>query len=156
MFVVGLLEWEHADIYSPFPECQVDRRDEQLVECFRDAGVPDEQITYLKDAEATKRQIETQFRKLLDQSDRGELLIVYFCGHGYRDEDSEQTRFACYDAGDKSSSGWKVSSILTTIEQNFSGDRALLLADCCHSGALYDETRRYRNSRIVYAALTSS
>lgn len=30
MFVVGLLEWEHADIWSPFPDCQVDRRDERL------------------------------------------------------------------------------------------------------------------------------
>ena len=61
VFCVGLLEWQHPDLWSSFPECQKDRRDEQLVKYFRDAGVPDDQITYLQDAEATRSRIEQEF-----------------------------------------------------------------------------------------------
>ena len=156
VFVVGLLEWQHADLWSPFPSCQKDRRDEQLVEYFRDAGVPDEQITYLKDKKATKARIETKFKTLLDETDEGDLLVFYFCGHGYRDADTGETWFANYDAGNDNASNWNIRSIFSTIEKRFSGNRALLLADCCHSGALYDEARKRRDSDVAYAVLTSS
>ena len=85
VFAVGLLQWEHSDIYASFPAAMKDRRDEQLVEHFRDAGVPDDQITYLQDSEATKDRIKNEFRELLDETDEGDLLVFYFCGHGSRD-----------------------------------------------------------------------
>jgi hypothetical protein len=156
VFVVGLLEWEHADIWSSFPECQKDRRDQQLVEYFRDAGVPDERIVYLCDSEATKSAVQQAFRKVLEGTRDGELLIFYFCGHGYWNAETNQTYFATYDAGEKDESAWNVASIFNAIEKQFHGSRALLLADCCHSGALYDGVRQHRDSRIKYAALTSS
>lgn len=160
VFAVGLLEWEHSDIYASFPECMKNRRDVELVETFRDAGVPDVQITYLQDAEATKSRIEHVFRKLLDQTDEGDLLVFYFCGHGSRDADTGETWFANYDAGESDDSAWNVRDILSAIKKHFSGDRALMLADCCHSGALYDECRRVNlhgsEDEPYYAALTSS
>jgi hypothetical protein len=156
VFCVGLLEWQHADLWSSFPECQKNRRDEQLVKYFRDAGVPGDQITYLQDARATRSRIEKEFVELLDNTDEGDLLVFYFCGHGYRDSETGQTWFANYDAGQKDASAWSVRSIFSTIEKHFSGSRALLLADCCHSGALYDEARKHHESDIAYAVLTSS
>ena len=156
VFAVGILRWEHEDIWSPFPECQKDRRDGQLVEYFRDAGVPDEQIVYLADGQATKRRIDEQFHRILGQAQDGDLLVFYFCGHGYRDSESGQTWFANYDAGERNSSAWNVRSIVAAIENHFGGDRALLMADCCHSGALYDEVLRLHDSQIAYAAITSS
>jgi hypothetical protein len=156
LFVIGLLEWQHPDIWSSFPACMKNRRDQQLVEYFRDAGVPDERIIYLRDAEATKSRIHKAFQNLLDESDEGELLIFYFCGHGYRDEDTGQTWFANYDAGNKNGSGWSIASIFSQIEKRYQGSRVLLLADCCHSGALYDQVLKHRDSHIKYAALTSS
>lgn len=160
VFAVGLLEWEHSDIYASFPECMKDRRDEQLVETLRDAGVPDEQITYLQDKEATKANIRKAFRELLDETDEGDLLIFYFCGHGSRDADSGEVWFANYDAGEDDDSAWNVRDILKTIRNHFSGERALMLADCCHSGALYDQCRRLNlegsEDEPYYAALTSS
>ncbi|HEX4129572.1 MAG TPA: Tudor-knot domain-containing protein [Pirellulales bacterium] len=156
VFVVGLLQWQHADIYPSFPEARKDRRDEQLVRFFRTAGVPSAQITYLQDAAATKHRIETEFIKLLDQTNEGDLLILYFCGHGSRDLRTGQTWFASYDAGKAWNSAWGVRGIFSAIEEHFSGNRALLLADCCHSGALYDEARRRANSQIAFAAITSA
>lgn len=156
VFCVGLLQWERADLWNPFPECQIDRRDEQLVRFFRESGVPSDQVTYLQDSKATLQNIHKAFAKLLEQTDKGDLLVFYFCGHGFRDTDLEETWFANYDAGDENDSAWSVPSIFTTIEKHFGGNRVLLLADCCHSGALYDEARERQGSEIAYAALTSS
>jgi hypothetical protein len=157
VFIVGILEWERSDLWSPFPDAMVDRRDQQLVEFFRDAGVPDERIVYLQDSEATKSRIKKRLVALLDETDEGELVVIYFAGHGYRDNDSGDTWFACYDVGDENESGWSVKEIFDAVENHFSGDRALLLADCCHSGALYDEAReRAPESDVAYGVITSS
>ena len=155
LFAVGLLEWQHPDIYSPFPAAQDNRSDAQLVKHFRQAGVPDEQITYLQDSAATKQAIQQALVEQLDASGEGELLVVYFAGHGYRKVDTGQTWFACYDANEKYSSGWNVRNIFKTIENHFNGDRVLFLVDCCHSGAVYDEAQTYRDSEIGYAVVTS-
>ncbi|HEY2840155.1 MAG TPA: caspase family protein, partial [Pirellulales bacterium] len=136
VFAVGLLQWKDPNMWSSFPAAMKHRRDKQLVDYFRAAGVPKDQIIYLCDAEATKRRIEQEFVKLLDETDDGDLLIFYFCGHGWRDPKTSFTYFANYDAGAKVSSAWDVRTIFSTIEKHFEGDRALLLADCCHSGAL--------------------
>lgn len=160
VFAVGILEWEHADIYPSFPAAMKNRRDQQLVEQFSEAGVPKKQMVYLQDAAATKRRIEREFRALLDKTDEGDLLIFYFAGHGSRDADTGQTWFANYDAGESDDSAWNIRSVFRSIDNHFSGSRALLLADCCHSGALYDECRRRNrddgDAELAYAALTSS
>jgi hypothetical protein len=156
VFCVGLLKWQREDIWPSFPACMVNRRDEQLVERFRAAGVPDDQITYLQDEHATKANIQKAFKQALDNTDAGDLLIFYFCGHGSRNVDTNQTWFANYDAGDAWSSAWGVHEIVDAIEAGFDGDRVLLLADCCHSGALYDEVRSRRETQIAYAVFTSS
>ncbi len=156
VFAVGLLQWQREDIWPSFPACMVNRRDEQLVERFRAAGVPDDQITYLQDTHATKANIQREFKRALDETAEGDLLIFYFCGHGSRDPDTNQTWFANYDAGDAYSSAWGVHEIVDAIEAGFDGDRVLLLADCCHSGALYDEVRSRRETEIAYAVFTSS
>jgi hypothetical protein len=156
VFAVGLLQWQHGDIWPSFPAAMKNRRDAQLVKHFRQAGVPEEQVVYLQDAQATKKKIEKAFKDLLGDTDEGDLLIFYFAGHGYRDVNTGETWFANYDAGQKDSSGWNVRSIFKTIESEFSGNRVLLLADCCHSGALYDEALKRRSGEVAYAALTSS
>jgi hypothetical protein len=45
VFIVGILKWKHSDVFNSFP--QKNRRDAQLVNFFRQQGVPADQLVYL-------------------------------------------------------------------------------------------------------------
>lgn len=152
VFIVGTLEWKHSDMFEPFP--LKNRRDAELARFFRAQGVPAEQMVYLKDRQATTRQVRTAFRDLLSQAREGDRLFVYYTGHGYKSEDERTTFFATYDAGEDVP-GWATSSIVRDIERYFKGSEAFLAADCCYSGNLAQQIRKL-NSRISYACLASS
>ncbi|HNB21949.1 MAG TPA: hypothetical protein PKZ32_06025, partial [Candidatus Melainabacteria bacterium] len=79
VFVVGVLKWQDKS-YLQFTAKA--RRDAQLVEFFRAKGVPESRIVYLCDSEATLRKVYGEFDKLLEQSNPGDTLIFYYCGHG--------------------------------------------------------------------------
>ena len=152
VFVVGTLQWQHHEMFDSFP--RKDRRDAQLVEYFNRQGVPAEQMVYLQDAQATTRQVKTAFTTLLAKAREGDLLFVYYCGHGYKSDDARTTYFATYDAGDQTP-GWSTDSIVRDIEKYFKGSRAFLTADCCYSGSLAQQARRL-SQRVSFACLTSS
>jgi uncharacterized caspase-like protein len=98
VFIVGTLQWQHSDMFDSFP--QKNRRDAQLANFFRTQGVPADQMVYLKDKQATTRQVRTSFRDLLSRASAGDLLFVYYTGHGYKSDDERTTFFATYDAGE--------------------------------------------------------
>lgn len=152
LFVVGALEWKHEDMLSSFPERK--RRDAALVRFFRQQQVPDEQIVYLQDQQATLARIQDALETRLHGASRDALLFLYYCGHGYRDDDGVPY-FTPYDTGDDGVPGWAVAEIPAVLEQVFPGSHALLAADCCYSGSLADALRE-RRGRLSYACLTSS
>jgi hypothetical protein len=152
VFVVGLLKFQHRDMFNSFP--QTNRRDAQLVEFFRQQGVPDEQIVFLKDAQATSRRVENSFPAFLSKAGPNDFLFFYYTGHGYKSEDERTTYFATYDAGDDVD-GWSTDSIVRDVEKYFKGTRALLTADTCYSGSLTANVQRL-GRRVSYASLTSS
>jgi uncharacterized caspase-like protein len=152
VFVVGTLEWKHRGMFESFP--QKNRRDAQLVEFFRQQGVPAQQLVYLKDFQATTRRVKTAFSEFLAKASEGDLLFVYYCGHGYKSDDARTTSFATFDAGDNVP-GWSTDSIVKDIEKHFKGSRAFLTADCCYSGSLAQQARQL-GRRVSFACLTSS
>jgi hypothetical protein len=152
VFIVGTLQWQHSDMFESFP--QKNRRDAQLANFFKSQGVPPEQMVFLKDRQATTRQVRTAFKELLSRASEGDLLFVYYTGHGYKSDDERTTFFATYDAGEDSP-GWATSSITRDIERYFKGSAAILTADCCYSGSLTQQVRQL-HSRISYACLASS
>ena len=152
LFVVGILEWQDADSFSPFPK--QNRRDAALVEFFRSAGVPADQISYLQDHEATTPRIQRELKAQLARTRADDMLVLYFCGHGYKTDDGVPY-FASYNAGVKDDLGWLVEHIPSMITRHFVGKRALLLADCCYSGCLADAVAQHE-SEIAFACLTSS
>ena len=151
-FVVGVLEWQHDDVFASFPT--ENRRDAQLVALLRECGIPQAQIAYLQDRKATTRAIQQAFEAHLSKAAPGDLLIVYYCGHGDRTDDGA-AYFASYDCDGGEHAGWLVDSIPATVERCFAGGRALLLADCCCSGSMIDATTQHAR-RVGFACLASS
>lgn len=152
VFVVGILEWRHAADYPSFPHER--RRDQRLVDFFRAQNIPAEQIVYLQDRAATTAAVRDAFDGHLSAARPGELLVVYFAGHGAR-SDRGVSYFCSYDAGDPRNGGWPVAEIPKAIERRFGGSHALLLADCCYSGGLADAVDAH-GERVAYATLASS
>jgi hypothetical protein len=152
VFVVGAIRFKHKDMFGSFP--QENRRDAELVTLFKERGVPASHVVYLRDREATEERIQSAFTSLLARSREGDMLFLYYTGHGYKSDDGD-TYLASYDAGDDEILGWSVDSIPKMIDRNFRGSSALLTLDNCYSGALA-ETVLQRHNRVSYAVLTSS
>lgn len=153
VFAVCVLEWKDGETFESFP--LEERRDEDLVELFREKGVPDSQIVFLQDKRATQRRIESAFESLLKKIGPGDLLVVYYSGHGYQSDDGRDVYLAPYDAGDEGAPGWSVESIPREIEKYSDVSRVLWLIDCCYSGRAADEVKG-RVGGPAYACITSS
>ena len=153
LFVVGVLEWKDKESFDPFPVKE--RRDHELVELFKEKGVPAAQIVYLQDKQATQGRIDAAFVAQLKKIKHGDLLLVYYAGHGYKSDDGKDVYLAPYDAGDEGVPGWSVKSIPRTIEKHSSVSQVLWLIDCCHSGRAAVEIKG-RTTGPGYLCVTSS
>src|SRR3954454_10663930 len=152
VFVVGVLSWKHSETFGSFPV--KNRRDNTLVGFFKERGVPDSQIVYLKDKQATQARIDAAFVEQLNKLRPDDLLIVYYAGHGSKSDDGKDVFLASYDAGDDEVEGWSVNSIPGKINGS-KCSRVLWLIDCCYSGqAGLAITRQSKGP--AYAAVTSS
>lgn len=151
VFAVGLLEWQDSETFPGFDK--KDRRDRQLVELFRKRGVPEGQIVYLEDQAATRARIQEELDGLLARTRPGDLLVLYYAGHGYRNE-AGTFYMTPYDT-DEDDTAWSFDSVLKALDRSFRGDRVLAAADCCYSGSLRALTAR-RTGRPGFGTLTSS
>ncbi len=153
IFAVGVLHWKHSEMFGSFPVKE--RRDAELVDFFKQHGVPSDHIVYLQDENGTQKRIDAAFRTELKKIGQNDLLIVYYAGHGSKSAKGQDVHLASYDAGDEGVPGWSVNSIPKTISANSSGQRVLWLIDCCYSG---QAARAIANSEAspAYACVTSS
>ncbi len=152
IFVVGVLSWKHSETYGSFPV--KNRRDNTLVDFFKEKGVPGAQIVYLQDQQATQQRIDSAFTEQLKKLGADDLLIVYYAGHGSKSDDGNDVYLASYDAGDDNVEGWSVNSIPGKINGS-KCSRVLWLIDCCYSGqAGLAITKQSKGP--AYAAVTSS
>lgn len=154
VFAVGVLKWQDPTVWHGMANAERNRRDVELVEHFRQAGISKDRIVYLQDQTATRQRIQQELTALLSRTLPDDLLIFYYTGHGFRDRKSHEVYFANYDATD-GHNAWFVRSIYDTVEARFRGSRVLMMADCCYSGALADEARQ-RKTKLGYACLCSS
>jgi len=152
VFVVGVLSWKNSDMFGSFPV--KNRRDNKLVDFFKESGVPDSQIVYLQDKKATQPRIDSAFTEQLKKLGPDDLFIVYYAGHGTKSDDGNDVYLASYDAGDDDVDGWSVNSIPGKINGS-KCSRVLWLIDCCYSGqAGLAITKQSKGPS--YAAVTSS
>jgi hypothetical protein len=152
VFAVGVLGWKHVEMYGSFPV--KNRRDSTLVDFFRERGVPESQIVYLQDKQATQARIDSAFAEQLQKLHPDDLLIVYYAGHGSKSDDGNDVYLASYDAGDDDVDGWSINSIPGKINGS-KCSRVLWLIDCCYSGQAGLAIARQLKGP-AYAAVTSS
>jgi hypothetical protein len=152
VFMVGLVEWKDQEEFEPFP--QEGRQDTVLLDLLKQRGVPEKQIVYLKDSQATSARIVSEFTRTLAKTRAGDWIFVYFEGHGYKDDADAETFLASYDASDDID-GWPVNSIPDAIERNFNGSHAMIALDNCYSGAMAEAVKAGRR-RVSYAVMASS
>ena len=151
VFFVGLVEWKDKKTFASFP--QLNRRDKVLLDVLRERGVPENQILYLQDKQATTAKIQTSFENFLSKAQPDDWVFVYYCGHGYKSNDNKEAFLAGYDASDKIM--WKVASVPDTIDKFFKGSNAVIMLDNCYSGAMAKAVKE-RQSNVSYAVFASS
>jgi hypothetical protein len=127
-----------------------DRLDDPLVELFKDRGVPEKQILYLKDDEATKAAITMQFPAFLAESTEDETLIFYYSSHGGYNPKTGAHTFSAFDGS--MPIGWFVGK----MEAKFQGMQALLFSDCCFSGGLVQLAETRTETDISFGALSTT
>ncbi len=151
VFAVGILEWQRAGSYAPFPTAG--RKDAVLMDRFRARGVPPEQIVMLNDRAATHDELPRALARVLARTRPGELLFFYYAGHGSLD-DAGAMFMIPYDTGAAlATTAWPLSAALAQIDATHRGP-VLLAGDCCHSGAMV--TAASRPHPVPYAAIASS
>lgn len=150
VFAVGVLNFDDPRLATWPDEGRVDA---VMIEAYRERGVPEDQIVFIKNADATKAQVTKRFAEFLRRAGKDDTLVFYYAGHGSRSFKSpaRPVSFMTYDA----KANWSTGAVLEAIEQNFQGSQALLTVDCCHSGALALDAAK-RSGRIRYGVLTSS
>ena len=141
LFAVGVLSFQDS---SETSWDYKNRRDTQLVDWAKNAGVPNDHIVYIGDAAATKSMIVRKFDAFLPKVPAGDFLIIYYTGHGAA-------------GGFEATDGqlWKMRSIVSNIDEHCTGVRVLLLGDCCYSGSLTNAIRSH-DEKNEYAVISSS
>jgi hypothetical protein len=123
VFIVGHCE--------EWPDNRREQGDLALFHEYLDAGVPENQILYIKDGDCTASNCQSQLETFLPG-------IPSTCG-------DEKTTFMFYYGGHGISKGfrtlgaiWPYSQVCETINNLFQGERVLFLLDCCDSGNIWE------------------
>lgn len=153
VFFACLVTWKDSKTFASFDEKI--RKDDDFLDSLRAKGVTEDHIVYLKDSQATIASVQSQFREFLKKPGPNDWIIVYFEGHGYKEDDG--TPFlATYDVSDAAGiKGWKFEDVPETIEKNFKGSRAVIALDNCYSGTMAEVVKKSQR-RVSYAILASS
>jgi hypothetical protein len=147
--IAGVLRWEDPRVSSFSP---VERKDLELSALLVSRGVPRERVVTLIDEAARGEAFLAALEAEARAAEPGSTLIVYYAGHGTRAESGEISLLG-YDAGPK---GRVSMAAIARALADFSGERVLLLADCCHSGGLAEVARTLEARGVDAAAITSA
>lgn len=152
VFVASVMSWKDPALAS-FTR---PRLDADLVAAVIAAGVPAEQVVFLKDQGVTRSAVRAGLAQLAVQAGAGSTFIFYFQGHGLRHRGA--TVLATYDIDTQTpaQTGLPVDDVAAILERSWKGERLLLFGDSCHSGALGAVARRLATRPGVKAAAITS
>ncbi len=103
----------------------------------------DKENTYcLFDDSATYRNIDNFFRMLIRKIDEDDNLVVYFAGHGYYDEITDEGYWIPYEANLNSLIEYIPNSTIYKYLKALKAHHTLVIADACFSGTFYTSDQR--------------
>ncbi len=121
----------------PLPGARVDK--ESATQMAQAMQVPQGNITYLQDEQATGDNIRKALQDLTERVENGDRVFIHYSGHGTRYNDTLSggcvEALLAYDEGRKGTiTNREMASILSTITQKT--DKLFVMYDACHSGGL--------------------
>lgn len=146
--IVGVLKYKHHRTLESFPN--KNRKDRELRDLLVRRGTPAKNIALLTDKDATLANIRAAVQTAARNAEKNSTLLIYYNGHGFPDDDG-QVVFANYEA---KKTGWSLQDLGATLADEFHGQRVLLCADACYSGALSEVVMRLAKRGIPAAALS--
>ena len=113
----------------------------------RTMGVAPENITYLRDTDATAQNILLAFRSMENRMRQGDRAFVYYSGHGTRWIDTSFDSNACTEGllatDGQALTNREISRLLMPISRK--AEKLMVFYDACHSGGLANQPLRTRS-----------
>ena len=108
----------------------------------------------LTNAQVQKGSLDTEVNRFLRQASEQDLIVILLAGHGVQDND-QTLYFMTHDAlMDEPYSGLDVSRIRSILRARPANQKALMLLDICHAGALGEGRRGNVNAEDAIKQLT--
>jgi hypothetical protein len=147
--IVGVSEYNNSEIPN-LPGVIADIESAKKIALAM--GIPEKNITLLKNEEATKKKIIDSFRQFSSSAADGGRAFIYFSGHGTRGFDPNTNN--CYE-GLLSYDGQAITHdeiASATKKLNDQVDKTIVMFDACHSGGVLNEN--LSRTRKIERALT--
>jgi len=110
-------------------------------------SIPEENIHFLKDKNATSSAIENEINELQSRVKPGDSVFIYYSGHGTRWPNSQEQNTSCTEgllASDgQALSNHQISNLLNPIAKKT--DKLLVFYDACHSGGIVNQPFKTRS-----------
>lgn len=106
-------------------------------------GVPEENIQFLIDEEATERQIRTALQTFLRRSTEDDIIMVYIAAHGMPDPQRPDDLYLIAHDTDLDNlpvTGIDMRLVQTAVNEAFAYNK-IVFTDACHSGGVGGNTR---------------
>lgn len=119
-------------------------------------SVPESNIQFLRDKDATAEQIRNALKAMNERVQPGDRVFIYYSGHGTRWIDAQVDANACTE-GLLASDGValtnrQVSELITPIANKT--DKLMVFYDACHSGGVASQPMKTRSLKMGAVTLT--
>ena len=119
-------------------------------------SIPEDNITYLRDQQATAEQIRRAIQDLNSRVRPGDRVFVYYSGHGARWVDPKGNPDHCTEGllstDGQAITNTEVGDLLSPIASKT--DKLMVFYDACHSGGIANQPLRTRSMSGALSALT--
>lgn len=149
--IIGVSRYADPAI-APLPGARIDR--ESATQMARAMEVPQANISYLQDEQATGDAIRRGLRELDEKVQEGDRVFIHFSGHGTRFKDPDSG--GCVEALLAHDGGWpgtitnrEMAGLLSSITKKT--DKLFVMYDACHSGGVIGNNETLRARGILVA-----